>query len=83
MTADVPNVFIQAQMPEVKPDEDRVMMKITGVLVDMLVQWSPEVYGPCVVFENGQRVLCVLGAEGNLWNVTSNTYYGTRSSEKI
>ena len=29
MTADVPNPFIQAPMPEVKPNEDRVMMKIT------------------------------------------------------
>ena len=53
MTADVPNAFIQAPMPEVKPSEERVMMKITGVLVDMLVQLSHEVYGPYVVFENG------------------------------
>ena len=40
-------------MPEFKPGEDRVMMKITGVLVDMSVESSPEVYGPYVVFENG------------------------------
>ena len=53
MTADVPNAFIQAPMLEVKPGEERVMMKITGVLVDMLVQLNPEVYGPYVVFENG------------------------------
>ena len=46
MTADVPNAFIQAPMPEVKPGADRVMMKITGVLVDMLVQLSPEAYVP-------------------------------------
>ena len=59
MTADVPNAFIQAPMPEVKPNEDRVMMKITGVLVDMLVQMCPEVYGPYVVFENGRKVLYV------------------------
>ena len=57
MTADVPNAFIQAPMPEVKPNEDRVMMKITGVLVDMLVQLCPEVYGPYVVFENGRKLL--------------------------
>ena len=59
MTADVPNAFIQAPMPEVKPNEDRVMMKITGVLVDMLVQLCPEVYGPFVVFENGRKLLYV------------------------
>jgi len=33
MTGDVPNEFIQANMPKVKQGEDRVMMKITGVLV--------------------------------------------------
>ena len=59
MMADVPSAFIQAPMPEVKPNEDRVMMKITGVLVDMLVQLFPEVYGPYVVFENGRKLLYV------------------------
>jgi hypothetical protein len=59
MTADVPNAFIQAPMPEVKPGDERVMMKITGVLVDMLVQLCPEIYGPYVVFEKGMKVLYV------------------------
>jgi hypothetical protein len=47
MTADVPNAFIQTDMPEGK---ERVIMKITGVLVDMLVQMAPETYGPYVLF---------------------------------
>ena len=34
-------------------------MKITGVLVDILVQQNPETYGPYVVFENGKKVLYV------------------------
>ena len=38
MTCDIPNAFIQALMPEVKDGNERVMMKITGVLVDMLVE---------------------------------------------
>ena len=59
MTADVPNVSIQVPMPAVKPGEDRVMMKNTGVLVDTLVQLNPEVYGPCVVIETGRTVLYV------------------------
>ena len=46
-------MFIQAPMPKVKQGEERVMMKITEVIVDMLVQLSREVYGPYVVFENG------------------------------
>ena len=44
MSADVPNAFIQAAMPEVKEGEERVMMKITGVLVDMLAQLDPQLY---------------------------------------
>lgn len=55
MTADVPNAFIQANMPKVKQGEDRVMMKITGVLVDMLVQLAPEVYGPCVYLKKERK----------------------------
>ena len=59
MTADVPDAFIQAQMPDMKRNEDRVMMKITGLLVDLLVQLCPEVYGPYVLFENGRKLLYV------------------------
>ena len=59
MTADVPNAFIQTSMPEPKEGEDPVTMKITGVLVDLLVEMAPEVYGPFVVFENGRKVLYV------------------------
>ena len=34
-------------------------MKITGVLVDYLVDIAPKVYGPYIVFENGRKVLYV------------------------
>jgi hypothetical protein len=37
MTCDIPNAFIQALLPKNDPGEDRVVMKITGVLVNMLV----------------------------------------------
>jgi hypothetical protein len=37
MTCDIPNAFIQAYLPKKEPGEDRVVMKITGVQVDMLV----------------------------------------------
>jgi hypothetical protein len=42
MTCDIPNAFIQAYLPKKEPGEDRVVMKITGVLVDMLVDINPE-----------------------------------------
>ena len=57
MSADVPNAFIQTPMPPTKPGEARVMLKITGVLVDLLVKLAPEVYGPYVVFERNRKVL--------------------------
>jgi hypothetical protein len=55
MTCDIPNAFIQALLPKKDPGEDRVVMKITGVLVDM----NPELYGPAVVLENQKKVLYV------------------------
>ncbi len=59
MTCDIPNAFIQALMPEVKTGDDRVIMKITGVLVDMLVELNPTLYGPYVVYEKRGKVLYV------------------------
>jgi hypothetical protein len=61
MTADVPNAFIQTVMPQpTDGSDDRVCMKITGVLVDLLCKLDPTKYGPYVVFEKGCKVLYVL-----------------------
>jgi hypothetical protein len=38
---------------------ERVIMKITGVLVDLLVKMSPETYSRFVVYEKGKKVLYV------------------------
>ena len=57
MTADVPNAFIQTKMPEMKKGDERVIMKITGVLVDLMVELAPDIYRPYVVTEGGKRVL--------------------------
>jgi hypothetical protein len=57
MTCYIPNAFIQAFLPKKKTDEDRVVMQITGVLVDMLVEINQELYGPAVVLENGKKEL--------------------------
>jgi hypothetical protein len=59
MTCNIPNVFIQAYLPKKEPGEDRVVMKITGVLAGMLVDINPELYGPAVVLENRKKVLYV------------------------
>ena len=59
MCADIPNAFIQAEMPDISDGEERVTMKITGVLVDMLAQLSPEIYGPYIVFEKQRKDIYV------------------------
>jgi nitrogen fixation protein len=59
MTCNIPNAFIQAYLPKKEPGEDRVVMKITGVLVNMLVDINPELYGSAVVLENGKKVIYV------------------------
>ena len=69
MTADVPNAFMQAELPKGarkdkknennKDGNERVMMKITGVLVDMLVQLNPNLYSKHVVYNNGKKTLYV------------------------
>jgi hypothetical protein len=48
MTCDIPNAFIQAYLLKKEPGEDRAVMKITGVLVNMLININPELYGPAV-----------------------------------
>ena len=36
-----------------------MIMKIAGVLVDLLLEMAPEVYGKYVLYENGSKVLYV------------------------
>ena len=59
MFLDVPNTFIQANMPPNKDGEERVIMKITGLLVDMLVELDSETYRKHATFENGDKVIWV------------------------
>ena len=45
MTTDIPNAFKQALMPKVKDGEERVTMKLTGKLLELLVRFAPDIYG--------------------------------------
>ena len=56
---DIPNAFVQTEI-KTKPGEDKIIMKIRGSLVDMLVNLDPDLYGKYVVFENGKKVLYVI-----------------------
>ena len=58
MSTDIPNAFIQAKIPKanIENSNERVIMKITGKLVDVLIRIAPEVYSGYVGYENGQKV---------------------------
>ena len=57
MVNDVPNAFIQADAPR---GDVKTIMKITGVLVDLLVEIAPETYKNFVVMERGRKVIYVV-----------------------
>ncbi|KAG7371066.1 reverse transcriptase RNA-dependent DNA polymerase [Nitzschia inconspicua] len=59
MTADIPNAFVQTHVDKQKVGE-RIIMKIRGLMVDILVEMAPEIYADYVVIENGKKVLYVI-----------------------
>jgi Reverse transcriptase (RNA-dependent DNA polymerase) len=59
LTADIPNAFIQTAIPQDMNDNEKIIMKITGKLVELLVELDPKTYQPFVTEENGKRVLYV------------------------
>ena len=59
MSVDIPNAYIQADVP-IEKGQERITMKVTGVLVDWLVEIEPETYAKYVVFENGEKTLYII-----------------------
>ena len=56
ITLDIPNAFVQTPLPQ---KLEKVIMKIRGVLVDMMIELFPGVYNNFVTIERGQKVLYV------------------------
>jgi hypothetical protein len=56
MTNDVPNAFVQTPVPQ---GGDKIVMKLRGQLVDLLVEIAPETYEPFIVYEGNKKVLYV------------------------
>jgi hypothetical protein len=78
MTSNIPNAFIQAELDQVEDGGERIMMKITGVLVDMLIEINPQLYGPHVVYEKRGKVLYVQVLRA-IYGMLVLPYYGTRN----
>jgi hypothetical protein len=61
MTCDIPNAFVQTDIPKEKLEKGkRILMKIRGALVDILVEMNPKKYSPFVTKENGCSVIYVM-----------------------
>ena len=74
MTGDIPNAFVQTDANKYK-DGDRIIMKIRGVLVNILVSLDPNLYGPAVTYENGEKVLYLLVLKAIYGMLQSSTLY--------
>ena len=61
-TVDIPNAFVQTKLDlkDKQGMKQRVIMKITGNLADLLLKTAPELYEEYVVYEKGQPVIYVL-----------------------
>ena len=59
MTNNIPNAFIQALILQNKQRKECIIMKITEVLVDLLVEMAPKVYRPYMVKKNKAKTLHV------------------------
>ena len=57
MVLDVTNSFIQTNMPPKKDGKERVIIIITGVLVDMILELDRDIYSNHVVFENEKKLI--------------------------
>jgi hypothetical protein len=56
MTLDIPNAFVQTKIPL---NGDKIIMKIRGQLVDILLELCPGVYDDYVQDEKGNKVVYV------------------------
>jgi hypothetical protein len=57
-TCDIPNAFIQTEVAQQDKEGNRIIMKIRGILVEILCELDPT-YQNYVVVENGHKVLYV------------------------
>jgi len=46
MTADIPNAFVQASLENLKDGDEKAVMKVTGMLVNLLVKVAPMFTAP-------------------------------------
>ena len=57
-TINVPNTFVQTDLPKADPG-DQAIVKMRGKLALLMVQTNPQLHQKHVTIEKGQPVLCV------------------------
>ena len=55
-TVDILNAFIQTEIPQ-EEGQERIILKIRGKLVDILVEIDPDTYSQFVTYERNKKVL--------------------------
>ena len=68
MVINVTNTFIQTKIRPKKDGEERIIMKITGLIVDMLLELDSQTYSNNVVFDNIYIFNLHCYVERNIWN---------------
>ena len=59
MVLDVPNTLIRTNIPPEKDAEERLVMRITGVLVDIILELDSETYSKNMLIGNVKKVIQV------------------------
>jgi hypothetical protein len=79
MTLDIPNAFVQTK---IALDGDKIIMKIRGQLIDILLEICPGVYDNYVINEGKHKILCVRMLRALYTECLFLLFCTTRSSEK-
>ena len=58
MMLDIPNTFLQTKLEQQDKDGNRMIMKIHGVVVDILIEMDP-IYKDLTIIEGTQKVLYI------------------------
>ena len=82
MTADIPNAFVQVDIDE-KEKGERIIMKIRGLLVNMLTELSPKTYEIYVVYERNNKVLYVRMIKALYGRLQSSLFYYKKFRKEI
>ena len=79
MTADIPNVFVLT--PITQTSDKRIIMKITGKLVDILIDLNPETYKTYITEEYGKKGFYVTKLKA-LYGMLTSAVLCCKNSEK-